>query len=413
MNMGTATEVKDIPFGIDMRRQCFCIDENLVHTNNGSYGATPRKVLQHMRRLQEEREMLQDVFMVKNQREYWDENLRAVCDFIGAKFENTVLIPNTTTGINAVFKSLPLQPGDKILITNQTYNATKNICLEASSKVEGSGVCHIDITFPIQSTEEVVSLYRDYLDQHNNVKVAVIDLISSASALRMPLNQLIQVCKERDVIVVVDAAHSVGQVPLNVEQLGELGADFFTASLHKWLYTPKGCGVLWIHPKHHGIVRPAIVSHGYKQGLHNNFFFQGTHECIPLFCIGKAIEFYKDIGGLSTIAKYNSALVAEGAAHLVKVWGTKHLEIPKEMEAPYMRLIKLPPLNNYPPSEILQLVADIYFKYNVIGCVVQPDNGDLWVRISGQIWNTTEDYKKLGDAVLKLQAEEKQAGEPQ
>lgn len=153
----------------------------------------------------------------------WKENLQAACDFVGANIENMVFVINATTGMNAAIKSILFKAGDVILATDQTYNAVKKICLQGTSRLEGVEVTFM--TIPIESHEAVVSKYREQLAANKNIKLAVIDHISSAQAIKMPVKELIDLCHEHDVLVAVDGAHAPGQVPLSLE---ELGADFYT-----------------------------------------------------------------------------------------------------------------------------------------------------------------------------------------
>ena len=69
-------------------------------------------------------------------------------------------------------------------------------------------------------------------------------------------------------------------------------------NLHKWLYVPQTCAILWIHPKHHNRIAPMTVSTYYRKDLHESFFWQGTSDFTQQLCVGTAIDFYQALGGL-------------------------------------------------------------------------------------------------------------------
>ena len=93
----------------------------------------------------------------------------------------------------------------------------------------------------------------------------------------------------------VDGAHAVGQLRINLE---DIGADFYFGSCSKWLYTPRGCAVLWVAEEHHKWCTPLIISLKHRTGFHSEFRCQGTRDNVPYLAIPEAIQFLEDIGGL-------------------------------------------------------------------------------------------------------------------
>lgn len=92
----------------------------------------------------------------------------------------------------------------------------------------------------------------------------------------------------------IDGAHAPGQVDIKLE---ELSPDFYVGNFHKWMYTPRGCGVLWVRKEHHDWCTPLVTSHMYKKGFQMEFFVQGTRDDIPYFLIPDSIQFHQDVGG--------------------------------------------------------------------------------------------------------------------
>ncbi|KAJ8299890.1 hypothetical protein KUTeg_021409, partial [Tegillarca granosa] len=110
----------------------------------------------------------------------------------------------------------------------------------------------------------------------------------------LPVKRLTQLCKQYGVLSMIDGAHAPGQLPLNIP---DLDADFYTGNFHKWVYTPRGCAILWIKKEHHDWVAPLVTSHNYQRGNFLSFFMQGTRDDTPYICVPEALKFYKDMGG--------------------------------------------------------------------------------------------------------------------
>jgi isopenicillin-N epimerase len=228
-----------------------------------------------------------------------------VADFVGADPKNLVLTQNATTALNAVLKSLRLRPEDQvpsnncvlwfiwfhalnvlfsqILINNHTYNAITNTS-HATVKKYDADTLSLDFKVPIESESDIVDLYVEVVERNRSIRAAVIDHISSQSGIMFPVAKIASALHAMGVIVIVDGAHAPGQVQLgnmtqcdmywsrftsvhavmsDLEELGRQGVDYYAGNLHKWLYAPRGCALLWVNPAHHGTIEPAVMSNSY------------------------------------------------------------------------------------------------------------------------------------------------------
>ncbi len=103
----------------------------------------------------------------------------------------------------------------------------------------------------------------------------VLDYISSPSAILFPVARVARELHALGVLVLVDGAHAPGHAhDLDLERLGHSGVDFFAGNLHKWAFAPRGCAVLWVHPRHHDTVVPLTTSHNFKKSFQDQFFLQ-------------------------------------------------------------------------------------------------------------------------------------------
>lgn len=85
----------------------------------------------------------------------------------------------------------------------------------------------------------------------------------------------IEACRFPDVLVLVDAAHSLGQLEVSVP---DLGADFWVANCHKWLCAPRGTAVMWVREDRQHLVQPLIISHGHGHGFTSDFIWDGAYR---------------------------------------------------------------------------------------------------------------------------------------
>ncbi|XP_014678348.1 PREDICTED: isopenicillin N epimerase-like isoform X2 [Priapulus caudatus] len=280
----------------------------------------------------------------------YKQALEPLADFMGTKTKNLVFIANTTTGLNSVLKSLNLRPGSAIMGTSLTYGAVQYAIQETVRIKPGLKSLFMDIIFPIHSKQDLIDRFTSYLDEHPNIKLAVIDHITSPSAVLMPIQELVALFHSREIFVAVDGAHAAGQVQVNLD---ELDADFYTSSMHKWLFAPRGCGFLYISPRHQGNVHPAITSWDYAgSDMHAEFQKEGTRDQTPYFSVPAAIRFYQEIGGWETVRNYCRPLADDVVDLLVKAWHTEKLPIPRELEAPCLRLVRVPFIEGYHRADV-------------------------------------------------------------
>ncbi|KAK6195862.1 hypothetical protein SNE40_001202 [Patella caerulea] len=394
------TGLENVEFGSSIREKEFFLREKSVHLNNGSYGTVPRRVFDRRIKYCLELESHPDNWFRNNLRKYWLESKEAICKFVNVKDTDClVFVPNATTGINSILKSLSYE-NEIILGTNETYQAVQNTIKFIGDTVPGAVAQFIDIQLPITSKQQIVDLYEDFLQKNKNVKIAVIDAITSPSSILLPIKEILDVCRKHGVLSLIDGAHAPGQIPLDLD---ELGADFFVGNLHKWLFAPRGCAILYAAKEHIHRLHSLSTSWNLNKGFDLEFRDNGTRDHSPFTCAASAVQFYQQIGGMSKISTYNRELVREGREYLLKLWGAEKQAIPEDMESPFLLNIKLPPLKDYIVSDksALQLALDILATHDVMTYFVSYQ-GNTYCRLSCQVYNTIDDYIKLGDVVKDL-----------
>jgi isopenicillin-N epimerase len=303
----------EVEFGRSARR-LWSLREDAIFLNHGSYGACPRVVQREQERIRGEMEYQPDEFVYANiVPKDVPTPLRAIAGqiggFVGVSGDNVALVENATVGIQSVLNALALNPGDEILITDHQYNAVR-LAVEARCRQAGAvpRVAHI----PLPATaDEVRGRLREAAGP--KVKLAVIDHITSATALTFPIADIIADLQGRGVRVLVDGAHAIGQIPLDI---AGLGADWYVTNMHKWLFAPKGSAMLYASERTQAITRPAITSHYIEMGFPKSFDYVGTRDYSAWLTLPTAISFFEQLGR-ERLWRHNARLVAMASDQLI------------------------------------------------------------------------------------------------
>jgi isopenicillin-N epimerase len=376
-------------FGAPMR-DLWGLDPDVDFLNHGSFGATPLDVLAFQREVQDEMERQPVHFMM----ETLPGRLRAAADdlgsFIGAKGEDVVFVPNATTGVNAVLRSLKFKPGNRVITTNHVYGAVHNT-LRYVCKRAGAELVWVEVPFPIGGPEEVLERLEDALKE--GAALAVLDHITSSTGLVLPIEAMVRMCHERGVPVLVDGAHAPGQVDLNVESLG---AEWYTGNCHKWMLAPKGCAFLWA-AKEAQVVHPTTISHGYEQGFTEEFDWVGTQDFSPYLSVTECLYFLRYIDP-QRVRNRNRGLAQMAAQVLSSAWSTP---IPSPMQMRASMVTMDLPVRVAPTVEAAKRLHDALWERHRIEVVVTPFGDRSWLRISAQMYNDLDQYDRLASAVLQ------------
>jgi isopenicillin-N epimerase len=241
-------------------RQEFLLDPDVIFLNHGSFGATPEPVFAEYARWQRELERQPVEFLGRRVEGLLDEARAAMAVYLGCPRDDLVFLPNATTGVNVVARSLPLQPGDEVLGTDLEYGACQRtwewFCQKAGARYEQA---HVPL--PLTSPREVVEAI--FAAVTPRTRAIFLSHITSGTALRLPVETVASRAREAGILTVVDGAHAVGQISVD---LIEIGADFYAGNFHKWLCAPKGSGFLYVHPLQQDLMEAPIVSWGWVEG---------------------------------------------------------------------------------------------------------------------------------------------------
>jgi isopenicillin-N epimerase len=220
----------------------------------------------------------------------------------------------------------------------------------------------------------------------------VIDHITAETALVLPIHRIVAECRVRGIATLVDGAHAPGAIALDVESIG---ADFYVANLHKWLFTPRSCGFAVTTPEWARTLHPTVISWGYGNGLAAEFDLLGTRDPSPALTAPMAIDVWKEWGG-DAILRHNHDLVWQAALELAGEWGTT-FTTPEEMIGP-MAYVSLPPELGSTKADAVALQTELLAD-DRIEVPIFAHGEQLRCRVSTQIYNDTTDVEFLAEAI--------------
>ena len=386
-------------FGRAMRAQ-WGLDPAVTYLNHGTVGAPPLRVLAAQQAIrdaierQPSRYLLRELAQIAVETQAATPRMRvaaaAVGEFVGARGADLVFVDNVTSGINAVLRSLEFEAGDEILVTDLGYGAVTNTASYVARRC-GASVRTVELPLPAAGAGAIADAYVAALGPRT--RLAIVDHITSESALILPVLEIAARCHTRGVPVLVDGAHAPGAIALDVPALG---ADWYAANLHKWAFSPRSCGFLWAAAERQAEIHPPVISWGLDQGWTAEFDWVGTRDPSAYLAAPEGIAFQREFG-LEALRAYNHALAWEAARMLSARFGTAP-GVPEAMVGT-MATIPLPQALGSLSEHAVALRNALLFE-DGIEVQMHVARGQLCVRISAQIYNELADYERLADAVL-------------
>jgi isopenicillin-N epimerase len=375
-------------------RHEWALDPDYVTVNHGSFGATPRAVLAAQDGWRRQLEAQPTRFMTSVLPGALRGAAGKLADFIGAKPESLAFVSNATEGCNAVLRSRRLAPGDEVVILSHAYGAVRNT-VRYVCDVSGARLVEVALPFPRVAADEAVARVAAALT--SRTRLAVLDHITSQSALVLPIKRMIAECHAAGVPVLVDGAHAPGQVDLDVT---DLNADWYAGNCHKWMMAPKGCGFLHARADRQADLHPVSISHGYGRGFVAEFDWTGTWDPSAFLAITAAIDFHHRLGG-PALRTRNAALAAEAATLVAGLLGTESGG--GNALGGSMSLVRLPP--HGPPTEAHALELRTRMLDAGADVPIHANAGAIWMRLSAQAYNDLDDYRRLANIVRTVLAE--------
>ena len=278
----------------------------------------------------------------------------------------------------------------------------------------------IELDYPI-SDDEVIRLTESALKSNKNIKLVLTDAISSLPAVRFPWERVCQLCREKGVYSLVDAAHAITQIPVDISQAKP---DFFISNLHKWSYVPRGCALLYVRQPLQSLVHSIPIGEKYissklpspsvtssvQTSLQGAWVTEhewpGAIDWSGYLSVDTAFEFIEQCGGGEKIREYCHELAVKGGDRAAEILETEVLKSPGSEYTANMVNVKLPldvPKHIDQITEQKKALLDGLFEKD---CFLNPyvmsrrGKKEWWCRFSAQIYLEMHDFE-TGAQLLK------------
>ncbi|MFN8946411.1 MAG: aminotransferase class V-fold PLP-dependent enzyme [Alphaproteobacteria bacterium] len=381
-----------VTFGRSLRPLWHLAPEG-VFLNHGSFGACPKAVLDAQTRWRETMERQPDVFFRRTTSALNPDNgLRQAAarlgQFIGARGDHIAFVSNLTEAVSTVLRGMPLSAGDEILLLDCVYNSVRR-AEDDKCRETGARPVIVDLPLPLDPD---LCLARVEAAVTANTRLAILDHIASAPALMFPVKAMTKALQAKGVRVLVDGAHALGHVGLAID---DIGADWYTANAHKWLYAPKGTAFLHARDPQAIDLRPLATSHYVGEPFPLSFDYVGTRDVTAFLTVPDALDFIEGLGGAATLQAYMHDLSRAGQAMMARL-GLQPIAHDTMFAA--MHAYHLPQRRAVAPEDALEIIDGFWDRHR-IQVAASAYLGRLVLRLSAQAYVGIEDYAQLADVL--------------
>lgn len=268
----------------------FLFADDLIMMNNGTLGPMPEPVFN----------TLMKYFKVQTTNPFdcynffptkKDEIRIKLAKFINATQDEVVINRNTTEGMNVVAGGLDLNEGDEVLITSHEHPGGL-YPWKMKEKRNGIKVIEVPLGVPPKNVNEIIRAFENAITPRT--KVISVSHTVFITGLIFPTEELSELARENNILFVVDSAHGLGMLNLDVKKMG---IDVLATSPYKWCGAPTGCGLLYVRKEVQDKIWPTIASSGWDNDNSAKKFETLGQRADPLiFALGEAIDFQNSIG---------------------------------------------------------------------------------------------------------------------
>ncbi len=382
------------------------LDPEITFLNHGSFGACPRAVLRFQNELRTRLERQPMQFMVRDLESLLDQARSELARFVNAPAEDLALVPNATSGVNTILRSLRFKRGDELLVTDQEYNASRN-ALNFAAEQSGARVVVAQVPFPLRSADEITEAILQRVT--SRTRLALFDHVTSQTGLILPVERLVRELSKQGIQTLVDGAHAPGMIPLDLKKLG---ATYYTGNCHKWMCAPKTAAFLYVRRDQQKFIRPLAISHGANSSRKDRSRFQiefgwtGTGDPTAYLSVPTAIKYIGALlpGGWPEVRQRN---------HLLAVAARKIICDALEIEAPcpdeLLGSLAAIPLGSAParprpkaPLFLDPLQDSLLHGHGIeVPIIPWPAPPQRCLRIAAQLYNSLPQYERLAEVLKK------------
>lgn len=366
-------------------QQSFTVSPGIINLNNGGVSPAPKTVQDAMKRYYDLCNEAPSYYMwriLDQGREPLRKNLAKLA---GCSHEEIAINRNSSEGLETIIFGLQLKAGDEVVAAKQDYPNMINAYKQREQR-DGIKMVWINLELPSEDENYLVQQYVNAFT--SRTKIVHLTHVINWNGQILPVKKIAQEAHKRGIEVVVDGAHSFAHFDFKIP---DLDADYFGASLHKWLYAPIGSGLLYVRKEKIKNLYPMFaVDNPLKDDI-RKFEALGTRPFYIEQAIGKAVEFHEMIG---------SERKEKRLHYLKNYWMEKVKDIPKvklntSLHPKWGCAIGNVGIEGRKPGELDSFLLD---KYKVHTVAITWEN-IVGVRVTPNVYTTTKNLDVLVDGI--------------
>lgn len=377
---------------------------------NASYGVVPKYVSDYHNLLILHCERNPYIWFTKKYKLMLTYTKIKLAPYLNTTTNSFVIVDNSSSAANSVFNSINFDEKSVIIVLETAYGLIDNLiqkqvdlynCKVKIIKVNLYNIQRIKVDISAKIKEIIENDYY-------KIKLVCIDHISSCPGIVIPVCDIAQECKTYNIPVLVDGAHALGQVEIDLKKFQEAGVKFWFTDTHKWFFSPKGSALFWVDTEYQDKMFPTIdctsisskgctvIQNDNKKitSFEDRFMYLGTKDYTPWIAINAAIDFIESYGGYRNLILRN---------HKLALWAQKYLAGMLESATlddnltASMSNIYLPFINSKEESEKLT----IFLQKQNIFVVICEYNNKYWLRLCIQLFIDVTNIVKLKNALFE------------
>ena len=292
----------------------FTVTRGIINLNNGGVSPSPRIVTEALVRYiwQQEDATAYTMWQIL---EPQSETIRTgLAEIFGCDREEIAITRNASESLEICLMGMDFKPGDEILTTTQDYPRMLTT-LRQRERREGLVLKMVKIPIPPKDVSEITAAFERGIT--NRTKLILMSHQVNITGQITPVKAVCEMARAKRIETIIDGAHSFAQFDFKQK---DLGCDYFGTSLHKWLYAPKGSGLLYVKRDKIEKLWPLMAAESKQSNDIRKFEEVGTHSAAPRLAIGEAMLFHHGLGGKRKEARLR---------YLSRYWMNRLKDVPK------------------------------------------------------------------------------------
>jgi selenocysteine lyase/cysteine desulfurase len=271
-------------------RDDYRLKPDYINLENGYYCMLPQTILEaHIKQV---REMNYQAAFYMRTRQFDDKAAvrQRLATLVGCTQEELILTRNTTESLDTVISGIDWKAGDQIVMAYQDYGAMKDMFQQQALR---HGIVNQMVSIPNhpKNDAEIIALYEKAITP--KTRLLMVCHVVNITGQILPVRQICDMAHSKGVEVMVDGAHAVAHIPVNI---AALNCDYYGSSLHKWLCSPLGAGILYVRKTKIEKLWSVFADNGFAKTDIRKLNHTGTHPCSTDLAVNTSLDYYETLG---------------------------------------------------------------------------------------------------------------------